>query len=159
MTAGIAGPLGFNLEKVQGRVINRTAAATVVGGVYQLDLALSDGSVTTTAPGLSTSGLSNIIAVGGVDSKRITCIAEEAVADDQELLVTFVGRTTARTVNGSGDEGSFLVLVNAQNHLDATSAAGEALVGFLEDDPGADTAGTAGTVYFDGIRGFGTMHA
>lgn len=100
------GSLPIGLER--RRVYNRTGGATVLGQVYQFDLgftttstvesSVTDGllsAVTTLKWGNSESAWKNIVLPATAFLRQgIFCRADEAVADNEPLMVTIVGPTT-----------------------------------------------------------------
>jgi hypothetical protein len=102
-------------------VINRTGAATVVGGIYQRDIAQTDGDSGTTVADAG-KAIDNIIAVATARRMYPVCVALDAVADNKPLRVieTYDEPVICkiRVLGASGTvKGDVLKTVNAQNYM------------------------------------------
>lgn len=149
-----SGVRGLEMEQREIRCVNRTGAATVVGSLYRLDVAASDGDVAdNTIPGSTgNDGLSNIITLNALGDIHIVVVALEVIINDAEGRFLVSGRAPIRTVTAVniGDalehDGTDALVIITDG---AAITIGWALI---SNGSGSD-ANT--DCLFDGIHGFG----
>jgi hypothetical protein len=135
---------------LQWKVYNRTGAATVVGQLMQFDLALTAAAETTAnSRGVILAAVANykwmddaspwrnvVVPVAPYFAYGYGCVAEQAVADNEELLVTVIGDTYMRIGTVQGGTGGSM-LITGMNWTDAskTLTKANAFTNFV--DPGS----------------------
>lgn len=135
--------------------VNRTGGATVVGGVYALDVAQSDGASTSIELGAS-----NVIAVATARFKSPLVVALQVLADDQEGTFMLQSPDVPILIEGTTDvaAGESLVPVNAQTYLKNQST--NTLAGAIAFAWAAQTSATPTLTrcYFNGLAAVGSTN-
>ena len=123
--------IGDWVEDYELMVVNRTGGALVVGTIYKLDVAGTDGDVNTyatyiadTTPDPKASPLANIIAVGAntADESGIFVVALATTANDEVGRVKLAGLVKVLATAGDGSSDA----ITAGEVIQAVASAGTA---------------------------------
>ena len=139
--------------------INRTGGATVVGEPYVLDLAASDGDVSTFRPGPDTSIWANVIDAGSVVAGTLTIcvVALEAVADNAEFQACYFGFCDALIIDDTDSVAVGDPLALIAGSFDAEPAVDQPVFAFALEALTTPTTATLGAIFLhNGFIGAGS---
>lgn len=148
---------GIFFNTLTGTCWNRSGSAAAVGDVMALDLAASEGEVSSVGEGTADSVFANVIAPTSTSiASGIMCVSSAAsVSDDASGTFTFEGLLTqVFTIDGAGGSSSIgdpAVATTAKN-IDVQTASGERIIATVLQAQSVATR-TLGRALFMGTPG------